>query len=722
MKKKWSFGLLLILSVIGLTLSLDYSGVLQRAEWIAYDHKVASIRKGVAPHQDVVLVLVDEASLKAMNPLVGRWPWPRSLYADLLEFLSMGGAKAVAFDILFTENERDRSGAHRESLSDEVFAQATAEMGAVVHSAQFLRDVADDYNQTLINRPLPGGFVKRFDLNQGHSQPGLYELFSWQNNNNYYLPIEVLAQQAAGVGLVDFDADRDGVFRRTSLLRQYQQTLLPVLSVASLMQALRVSPELYDGELRMGQVTLPVDDKGRYLVNFYRNFNAYSISGLLASIQMLRDGDIENLIVDPEEFRDKIVFVGSSAVGIEDLKTTPFSNKTPGVMLHASIASNVLSSDFLQQQSQTTSNLLVILFAVITVLGILFFPSVLVQILLPILLAVVYLFWGYWRFEENVLYPTAAPILTILLSWLSSFVFLTFTEGRDKRKVRRMLSQYVSPAVLSEVENSYSDFIQAKVGTKEEITILFSDIRGFTDISESLSAEKVVDMLNTYFSSMTEIIFREQGTVDKFIGDAIMAFWGAPIRIDNHADQALKSAMAMIIQLEQVNLLLKEKGYPEIKIGVGLNTGEVVLGNIGSEQKLDYTVIGDNVNLASRLEGLTKAYVRPILMAEETFLALKAPQPCVVVDLVRVKGKQHPSRLFTPLFLHELADESAEKLTELMEQAFNHYLQQQWQQAIYCYQQTPLVGLASIMIARCEAYMQHPPPPGWDGVHVMKEK
>ena len=233
-----------------------------------------------------------------------------------------------------------------------------------------------------------------------------------------------------------------------------------------------------------------------------------------------------------------------------------------------------------------------------------------------------------------------------MVPFLAAFVYLSVTEGREKRKVRKMLGQYVSPHMLSEIENSMGDVLKAEVGTKEHVTILFSDIRGFTSISENETPERTVSMLNRYFSLWADAIFDEDGTIDKFVGDAVMALWGAPLKRDDHPVRAVRAALRLLEKLPELNVELKESGYPEIRIGIGINTGFAILGNIGSEKKLDYTVIGDAVNLASRIEGLTKQYSCGILVSESTYDLVKDHFECEYVDKVNVKGKDKPVKIF----------------------------------------------------------------------------
>jgi adenylate cyclase len=328
-------------------------------------------------------------------------------------------------------------------------------------------------------------------------------------------------------------------------------------------------------------------------------------------------------------------------------------------------------------------------------------------------------------FSHNYVISIVEPVLLVLASILLGSGYKAVTEGKDRRRVKHMFSQYVSSTVLDELLEKYEDHIRAGDGSREKVTILFSDIRDFTSLSENLSPEKVVELLNIYLGEMSNIIMNNGGTIDKFIGDAIMAFWGAPIITEDHADKALMSCTEMVEALVSVNNMLREKGFDNLKVGIGLHTGYAILGNIGSENKLDYTVIGDTVNLASRVEGLTKQYGFPVLLTEDTRAALSMEIPLGIVDAVRVKGKNIPIKLYaipTDSGGRMLQGSAAEKEKELMEQGFESYLAGDWAAAIELYGKLQNPTLANKYISRCEHYLEQPPGEDWDGVFVHTSK
>lgn len=700
-------------------------GAFNGLESKSYDIRAKVVRKDIKPHSDIALILIDEASLRAMNPLVGRWPWPRSIYGDLLDFLVMGGARAIIFDILFTENEKTVFGSDELGPNDQILVEATAASGNVYHAAQIITDVEDELNKSLLDKQMPEDFVTNFSVKQIEK-----ESFEKTGNNNFYLPFRELYQISKGVGVVEFAPDADGVYRKTRLFRHYQGNYYPIMPVSILLDELqpeRITRE--NGNLVFGGIRIPIQEDGSYLINMYNDFNSYSIGGVLASAQKMQQGEVDNLMVSPEEFENKIVLIGASAVGVEDLKATPLQNRTPGVMLHASIISNVLQRDFLKKIPNVWTRITIYSITVLLALLFMILASIYLQVFLPLVTVTAYVILAFAAFEKNVVVDMVPPLVSVFGVWISSFTYLYFTEGRDRRKVRRMLGQYVSPAVLTEVVDSGGHYLKAEVGSTENLTILFSDIRGFTTISEHMEAEKVVAMLNRYLSEMVDIIFDNNGTLDKFIGDAIMAFWGAPIKVKDHGKRAVHAAVEMIRKLEVLNEELAGTGFPSLKMGIGLHTGNVVLGNIGSEKKLDYTIIGDNVNLASRLENLTKFYDCDLLVSEATFNELGGEYPCRIADHVRVKGKKEPIKIYSVPGIADDPEEEQDlnrKICRYTEAAFNKYLGREFEES--CRMYTELLNflkkdrISEIFIARCQQYIKAPPPEEWDGVFKMKTK
>ena len=717
-----------------LVLVLEATGALQRAEWMTYDARMALLRDAQPAPEEIAVILVDDDSLEEMEDQVGRFPWPRWVYADLIEFLSRGNPRAVVMDILFAERQElvddDAQGLGED---DQYLVDWTERAGHVHHAFWTWRNVPGEEGAALVHQPLPEDFTERHGLGPAGDYPD-------PGYNAAVLPFEGLGEAAAGVGNIALSADADGVQRRLHPVSPYQLGLSSSIAHQELFSSLGLSPFLAeenageenadppgfrDGLLKTGSRNIPVDEDGRTPLNFYGDMEAYSFSGILENLSALRAGALDEMWLRPDEFEDRIVYVGASAVGLGDIKHTPVDANMPGVKVHATLAGNYLEDDFLTAAPAWLTPLLVMVFALLTAAGMAFNrPG---PRLAPGALLLVG--WGglsLWLFGQNWVVDMVAPAGAVLASGLAGLAYVSATEGRDKRRVRRMLSQYVSPAVLAEVVDRHEDHLRAEVGTAERMTLLFTDIRGFTGISESYPPEQVVGLLNRYFSELTEVIFDHQGTLDKFIGDAVMAFWGAPIRIPDHADRAVLAAVAIHRRLEAFNRQIVAEGQPELRTGLGIHTGEVVLGNIGSEKKLDYTVIGDNVNLGSRIEGLTSKYGCPVLVSEATRDALQAEIPCALVDRVRVKGKREAIGIYRPLAVPgdgKDAHARARAIREATEVAWEAYCRADWSRAMDAWRQLPEDDPVRVdFLARCEALKESGVPEDWDGIRNLDSK
>jgi len=726
---------ILIISIVTLLVSgLQYQNLLFKLEGQSYDWRMSETRADSKAHEDIAVILIDDASLDAMDNYAGRWPWPRYVYADLLAFMSYAEPKGVLFDITFTEKHRVES-SQNETINpdDQELVDASASSPFAYHAMRFVVEelAEDESSQVKLNRKLPDNFINRFSLqsrplNDKNEKREVKNLQS-PNNNHYYVPFPELLETTHGLGVVEVQADGDSVYRRARLFHQYQDNHYASLSTSALIDNRQIkSIKRSKQSVFFDEQQIPVDENEKILINYYKNFNVYSFSGIIASLQNIQNGNLENLLIDPAEFNNKYVFIGGSAAGLDDLKNTSIDARLPGVFIHASIASNILANDFLTPPNSAVTYMFIFLFALITTLSVLFVRPALIKNGLPVLIGALFIYFTYQQFQNHHVIEVITPLLSLISAWILSFTAMVLMEGREKRRFKRMMSQYLSPAVLSTVVDNHEEFAKAEVGSKENITILFSDIRSFTNISEQLDAERVVDMLNHYFSSMTDAIFEQQGTIDKFIGDAIMAFWGAPIKTENHAEKATLAALDMVERLKVVNQWLAEKNLQAINIGIGIHTGDAILGNIGSENKLDYTIIGDNVNLASRIEGLTKQYGVTILITEETYKQLVTPIPCLTVDQVRVKGKNKPIKILHPLLLPDRVDEQtlqqSIELAAASDQAFQHYLDQEWDNALQLLDHLPDDTLHNIMRQRCIDYQKSPPEKNWDGVFTMTSK
>ncbi len=724
---------------------LKKSPPLQFLEFKSFDLRSQFSETAVTLSPNIVLVLIDEHSLQTMRPLVGRWPWPRALYAELLDFFSFSKAQQVIFDILFTETQNSSSSSQGLSPDDAIFVESSLVFGRTLHAFQLYHDKEDEWNKLMLNRSLPSEVVNKHVLSVKN-----YPYLSFANIA--YLPFEELLRSASAIGFVNYIPDSDGTYRKAKLVERYHSFVFPSLSFAAALSILRPSKiaiqkngiefEFSDRQsltsdhgqvqdpplLRPDFLTIPLDKDGRFLFQPSLNFPAYSVSGILGTIQQLAKGETKNLMAPPEEFKNKIVFIGTSAVGTYDRLNLSIGQNVPGVYTHASVLSNILTRHFLKPIENNLLYAGILLACFMIAFLTLTSSSIWLQISYPVCGILGYTLLSFFLFKyQQLVLPFGIPILCVVFNTIGAMSFLSVTEGKERRRVRRLLAQYVSPAVLTEVMDKTESLLTPEIGVKAELTIFFSDIRDFTSFSEKRPPEQIVEMLNYYFHHMVDIVFKNQGTLDKFIGDAIMVFWGAPIQTSEHPKLGVLTALEMREKLIEINTFYERKGYPEIKIGMGIHTGVVILGNIGSEKKLDYTVIGDNVNVTSRLEGLTKYFGCDILISESTYSAVKEDILCHIVDQVQVKGKKQPIRVFYPLRASEASKDAKEarERADRYEAAFQYYQKGDWKKALEVYMELanhhPPHRVASIFLERCQLFLKSPPV-HWEGIYTLKEK
>jgi adenylate cyclase len=631
---------LLVALFVFIICSVGYSlGFFAKPELFAYDLQARLIRSEKPLDGNIKVILVDEAALKSMNDLAGRWPWPRAIWSDLLDFLSMGGARAALFDILFLERQ--------DKANDKALRDATKDFRYAYHSMMISRELADQATQGRLaaGERMPESFVERFALD---NVSGALPVKPGTENNEFVLPIPGLAEASAGMAVVEFTPDSDNGYRRTRPLREYQRNYFPVLGLAPFVDG-RTHVDIGPGMIRIGGHNIPVDDNGNCLINMYAldKVDTYSISGIFASLQKIRKGEVSDVLVQPSEFKDSIVLIGTSAVGTADLKMTSMGI-APGVYLHAFLASNYLQNDFMRPPQRWMTYLSIFIGVFLTAWAVMFSKRLAVRILLPLVMLAAYVGYALFSFESNQQMEMVPFLFALFSTAFLSFGFVAVTEGAEKRRVSHVFTQYVSKDVLHEVMHNYQDYAKSSAGQKVEITVLFSDIRGFTTMSETEPPEKIVEMLNVHFTVMADIILKHNGTIDKYIGDAVMAFWGAPVRTVDHAERAVRAGQEMLEGIKEVNRILKERGFAhEIEIGVGINTGEATIGSIGSEIKKNYTVVGDTVNLASRLESITKEQKVPLLFSEYTYAKIKDRIDCRLVGKVTVKGREQAVDIYT---------------------------------------------------------------------------
>jgi len=714
------------LSVLLILVSFNHTEIAKRLEQLSYDYRLSASRADKVLPPQVMVILIDEPSLKLMDPIVGRWPWPRSIYKNVIEYISSGQPHAILFDILFTERQFDRqtNTSNEPFGSDKLLIQATDNSNLTHHSMQFIP--APEVDSPRISAPeLPLSVKKQ------HGIPDiiinkLTPINALKQSNipyeGYISPIDGLVTASKQIGIVNAMADNDGIYRRAQLFYHYDNTLFPALSIAPLLSNPHYQQTIIEHQNRIFRS----NESLSVAVNFYADYQAISMGAILSSISSMYAGDIDKVTILPDAFTNKYVFIGSSAIGLHDLKPTSISNLAPGVFVHASMLANIINNDLLKPITFTITIIVIVLLSLITAVSVIVIRNIYVQTLLPIFLCFAYFHLTALSMQYNYIANLTLPCFAIIFSWLLVSIYLFSTEKKEKRKIRKMFSQYVSPAALSVMEDEFKDYNALAHGSEEYVTVLFSDIRGFTSLSEKLDAKEVVTVLNYYFSAMTEVIFKHHGTIDKFIGDAIMATWGAPIQSNSHAHDAVCAAIDMHCTLKQVNDWLQARSQGKIQIGIGVHTGMAILGSIGSAQKADYTVIGDTVNLSSRLEGITKLYKTPIIISAPCYNELNGKIPCQILDCVQVKGKSQSVDIYTPVIFNKNIAVQSQSQAEIIEQvslsAFQAYQAKNWTEAISLLKSLPSLYQNQVLIEKCTELLDTPPDENWNTVNIMSSK
>lgn len=759
----------LVTTAVGLAL-FAYSGIggnqgagflfIQDIEQRTLDVRFA-LRGKRAVDPRIVIVGIDDKTLQT----IGSYPLPRSNYAVLVRQLKQSGARVIGFDTTFptaagsealavltrlqseigasvaTDLQKKIQQLRQESDVDARFAAALKEAGNVVLGHLFLSadtakfsdpKLAEAYFNIAWAKAFPQVLKVKssnrdFDLGRAWIQGGGPIAAGVEAN------LPKLAEAAASFGFFNVSPDADGTIRRALFMIRYQdQDFFPSLALQVLRQYENIPDQQIaayiaaDGveRIRFGNHELRPWQDGTALINYAGPYHSYPHYSMV---------DVISQTAPADAFRDKIVLIGGTALGIGDLRNTPFEKQGSGYMgveVHANILDNLLHS----AEPQRTFLIRGLSEEMVDIGFIIFFGGLVLWFgrsrpLVATLAALVALgaflgfiyygfaHWGRW-------YSFVVPAATLVASYASITSFRVIQEEREKRQIRKTFSQYLSPGVIALIEKDPKKYIRPG-GEVKELTVMFSDIRNFTTLSEGLTPDELVNLLNQYLSTMTDIIFRNLGTLDKYIGDAIMAFWGSPYPQHDHAYRACRCALEMMAGLEELNRKWVELGRRPIAIGIGLNTGPVNVGNMGSNKRLAWTVMGDNVNLASRLEGMTKEYRNRVIISESTYNRVSDQFVGREVDRIRVKGKKHP------VVIYELVAPISEQqayatLLAQYNAALDVYRSHNWREATGKFGQIlaayPEDGPTQILLQRCLEFMGEAPDPDWDGVYVMKSK
>lgn len=734
-KGRWSARL------VGLGLTLLFYGAMTshlplveqmvgRAEVVAYDARLNLTLAEAAVDPRVVIIDIDERSLTSE----GHWPWPRDRIATLIENLFTAGVAVVAFDIVFPENEANRALEVARRLDGRVDRDVIRLLHA--QSAQFNHDamLASVLGQhdTVLGFTLQSSRENRsgalpaplnFDADSNIAAVTIPEADGFvANNDTLQTP-----HQRAGFFSLDMVPDPDGIIRRVPLVMRHDGAVYPALALETARLFLLLDKvaavSVIDREqrvlesLQLGDITIPTDRLGRIAVPF---------RGKQRSFPYLSATDVLNTPTALPSLDGTIALIGTTATGLNDLRSTPVEARYPGVEVHANVIAAILDNRFPAEPSWAEgANILLLLLLGITLALLLPALPPLGMLMVSIAIALLVVVGNLWAWQaQGIILALSLPLALIgsLNAFNMTYGFLT--ESRSRRQLKEMFGQYVPPQLVEEMSRHPGDF--SFEGESREMTVLFSDVRSFTTISEGLSAARLKEMLNRFFTPMTELIFKNRGTIDKYVGDMVMAFWGAPVQDDDHAYHAVVTAMAMIDASERLKPLFRQQGFPELNIGIGINTGLMNVGDMGSVYRRAYTVIGDAVNLASRLEGATKFYGVTILAGEAVYEKSADRILYRELDLIRVKGKQQAVRIYQPICLR--AQATAEQFAEMEQwhQALAHYRQANWAMAREMFEalrsSNDATRLAEVYLERIASLAETTLAEEWDGVFTRESK
>ena len=683
----------------------------------------------------VIIVEIEKDSYTQIPAPYNAWPWPRNFYANLIKNLSEAGAKVIGIDILMSEGDRF------DPSNDSLFLNTIRKYNNVVLAGKL------DYEKQNLLLDLESGFwtnrsgKDRTQIISYDSSTGLIKL---NFQNIFYRP-------EFQIGIVNLLSDNDQVYRKykpyfEDRYNLKNSILVPSFSFAVLNKYFNKSPEYIaqkkENYFIYDSINIPLLGHSDILLNYYsglRSFPYYKFyeiiddSSFKTKDEIYYESELNNwdMLKDEGIFKDKIVLIGSTMPEDRDIFATSFSptgkqgdNFQFGVEIHATMIQNVLDKDFIYNESRLTEFLILLLITFISFYLITFTKKIKIRytfiiefmsiILVLLLIYSFYLFSLFLFTKYNLLVNVVSPSLALLLSYITATSYNFIAERKQKNLIKGMFGQYVSENFVNEL---VSDPAKLKLGgERKELSILFSDIEGFTSISESKKPEELVSFINEYLSDMTEIILSNQGTLDKYIGDAVMAFWGAPIELKNHAYLACSTALQMQKKIKEIK---------KLSVRIGINSGNIIVGNIGGSKRFDYTVMGDNVNLASRLESVNKIYSTNILIGENTYQFIKDDFITRELDSIKVKGKSITTNIYELISTKDELKSEINSLIDKFSMALALYRIQKFEEAIFIFSECYNIysdRASEVFIERCKYFIENKPDENWDGVFILKNK
>jgi len=708
-------GLLIGLAAAAIALTLRYFGTLQRWEFATWNWRSRLFARPSEATENIRLILLDQKSLEWGRENDLSWPWPREVYAPIIDFCRRGGARVVAFDVLYTEPSVYGVG------DDEVLGAAIKSPPPFVGALALTRKEAG-------RKDLNYDFSRRWAIRNG--------LELWLNrkearNNLVYpraiSPIPEVEQNAVLLGNVIDAPDPDSIFRRASLFNVFDATAVPSLGLAAWLAGRKDFPgsvaEMDSGGIFFGlepgeeRKYVPLDPSGRAILRYRGPSEVYrpvSAAAVIQSELRIRSGEEPSLPADT--FRDSYVLFGFSAPGLLDLRATPLSPVAPGVTIHATVLDNLLGGDFVREVGEAVFLGASFLLAAGGAGAVLFCRKAWQSVIVFLIFLPLPWIAGFGLYLSGLWWPIIADELAVMIALIGAIVVNYSTEGRQKAFIKNAFKYYLSSAVI---EKLIADPSQLQLGgERRELSIFFSDLQGFSGISERLNPSELTALLNEYLSDMTDIILQEGGTLDKYEGDAILAFWNAPLTQGNHAVRACRAALKCQDKLRQRREEFRRRTGAELFMRIGINTGEVVVGNMGSRDRFDYTVLGDAANLASRLEGANKAFGTYLMVSESTWQQAGGEFTGRALGKIRVVGRKTPVRVFEPLA--GTADKTGLDPKEF-ERGVELCYSRDWSAALSVFEKFPDEPAARVYAERCRELIENPQE-DWDGIWNLTQK
>jgi adenylate cyclase len=694
-RKKALRGTLVGLAVFAASLLFGLLGAFRTLEWRSWDARLRLLANPGRASSDIVLLAVDQYSLDVFEKEQGLgWPWPRQIYAGILDFLKAGGAKAVFFDLMLTE-------ASTYGIDDDrLLAEAMIRSGNVV--LPFFLSAAEGETD-----PGEEQVLERSALKAGVGFPRP----AGQPSRSVALPVDILAAAAVKMGNVQFVPDGDSVYRRLPLVFAYRGRFFPALPLA-LADVAGDAPDL---------ARIPLDRSGNMILRYFGpdgTYQTYSIGAVINSQARIEEG-LEPQI-QPREFSGKTVLVGTKAAGLLDVRSTPFGGVYPGMEILATALDNIVRGGAVREAPAAVAWISVLILALLAGIGTSLLKKIGHLAALGLALPVLAAAGSVLAARAGLWVEFVAPAFAGVTAFIAASLLNYGIEGRQRRFIKSAFRYYLSPQVIDRVLDDPS--LLCLGGEKREITAFFSDVAGFTSISEGLSPEDLVGLLNAYLSDMTDIILDLGGTLDKYEGDAIIAFWNAPVDQPDHAVRACRAALRCQKRLAERREELQLRFGHEVRMRVGLNSGPAVVGNMGSERRFDYTAMGDTMNLASRLEGAGKLYGVSVLVGEETERRVRDEILVREVDVIRVVGKKQAVRIFELLGEKDAVPADEVERAGRFGRALEAYRARRFAEAEAAFGALAGDPVAAVYAGRARHAAASPPPVGWDGVHDLDRK